>query len=612
LGISLDNNKKDRVKRELRKGKLANTNGPGSIWTTSQSESFVITTIEQWRDSTAEDEIRLDRLANALKVDSIRNPPTRLNPGREEKSDEIVGVSALRFPGWLVCSGCGHMKKWTGTDEDNLDKTEYPSCATCGDKGRLTPVRYVQCCGAGHLADLDWPDLVHFGQQGCRSEENLYWRNPDSGSGSGLSSEVLECRSCKEELIVEKIYGSKINRFNQQCTHQHPWSEIVEIRPGCEKLIVEQRGSQSLHSSILAFALDIPPKAFEIAREFFQTPDFKNLIDEIRRSGLTSNSFFEKKPGKKHRWENKCRVKKIGFNRLLEEAGSRLSKMPEVADLKIGEWRAFLEAEQPPEDCTQPNFLVEKADLPDQLSDWFDMLRIGNRLRMVQVFRGFSRMESGNPFGETDEFDAEWPASLANPNEWLPGIESFGEGFFLNFRKDRLWDWWERCSESIEPRIPERFRELHRSRDLAVLRLVHTLSHLLINTLAGNCGYPAASLGEKLFVNLDETAGDSVMAGLLIHTQSDDLEGSFGGLVREGRPERLGQTIGRALESARWCSSDPVCSSALGGACHACCHVNEISCEFKAKANSDEVERRANWHLDRYILKSLFERSMEV
>ena len=202
----MDNNKKDRVKRELRKGKLANTNGPGSIWTTSQSESFVITTIEQWRDSTAEDEIRLDRLANALKVDSIRNPPTRLNPGREEKSDEIVGVSALRFPGWLVCSGCGHMKKWTGTDEDNLDKTEYPSCATCGDKGRLTPVRYVQCCGAGHLADLDWPDLVHFGQQGCRSEENLYWRNPDSGSGSGLSSEVLECRSCTENQS-SKRYG---------------------------------------------------------------------------------------------------------------------------------------------------------------------------------------------------------------------------------------------------------------------------------------------------------------------------------------------------------------------------------------------------------------------
>ena len=166
----MNNNRNGRVKRELRKGKLVNTNGPGSIWTTSQSESFVITTIDQWDDSTAEDEVRLDRLSSALKVESLRNPPTQLNPGREGNSDEIVGVSALRFPAWLVCSGCGHMSKWTDDDEEDLEETEYPSCDSC--KGKLTPVRYVQCCGAGHLADLDWPDLVHFGQRGCTSEEN--------------------------------------------------------------------------------------------------------------------------------------------------------------------------------------------------------------------------------------------------------------------------------------------------------------------------------------------------------------------------------------------------------------------------------------------------------
>jgi hypothetical protein len=80
------------------------------------------------------------------------------------------------------------------------------------------------------------------------------------------------------------------------------------------------------------------------------------------------------------------------------------------------------------------------------------------------------------------------------------------------------------------------------------------------------------------------------MAGVLIYTASGDCEGSMGGLVRMGEPENFARVMDAALDAARWCSSDPVCteSGLIGGqgieslniaACHCCGLLPETSCE---------------------------------
>jgi hypothetical protein len=82
--------------------------------------------------------------------------------------------------------------------------------------------------------------------------------------------------------------------------------------------------------------------------------------------------------------------------------------------------------------------------------------------------------------------------------------------------------------------------------------------------------------------------GNSVSKGILVYTAAGDSEGTLGGLVRLGRPERLSTVVRRALSRASWCSADPVCSENLGGqgsrlanlaACHACTLLPETSCE---------------------------------
>ena len=120
--------------------------------------------------------------------------------------------------------------------------------------------------------------------------------------------------------------------------------------------------------------------------------------------------------------------------------------------------------------------------------------------------------------------------------------------------------------------------------------MLHTLAHLLIKRLAFECGYGASSLRERLYVNCNPAKPEENMAGLLIYTASGDSEGSLGGLVRMGDPLRFQKILVQALEDARWCSSDPVCTEIgqNGGqgtdglniaACHCCALIAETSCE---------------------------------
>src|SRR5262249_49459417 len=115
--------------------------------------------------------------------------------------------------------------------------------------------------------------------------------------------------------------------------------------------------------------------------------------------------------------------------------------------------------------------------------------------------------------------------------------------------------------------------------------LLHTLAHLLINRLSFDCGYGSSSLRERLYCDAEDR--DHPMQGVLIYTASGDSEGTMGGLVRQGNPGRLENTLIRSLRAAQWCSSDPICMESTGqgpescnlAACHSCALLPETSCE---------------------------------
>lgn len=209
------------------------------------------------------------------------------------------------------------------------------------------------------------------------------------------------------------------------------------------------------------------------------------------------------------------------------------------------------------------------------------------RLRMISVFTGFRR--------ETHKSTAIGnrlvrPDILGNC-DWLPANELFGEGIFFSL-SDSFMKQWEIIIEESRTKDRQLNRYLNdvTSCDLKMPEvsktprfvLCHTLSHLLIRQLERNCGYPIASLQERIYCS----NWDQPMAGILIFVAVPDKYGSLGGLMEYAEPLRFHQLVSKALETARWCSFDPVCCNPEenkrellnGAACHACLMIPESSC----------------------------------
>ena len=235
-----------------------------------------------------------------------------------------------------------------------------------------------------------------------------------------------------------------------------------------------------------------------------------------------------------------------------------------------------------PETSKDQDFVCETAAaVSGAVSGWFEQVMLVKRLREVRVLESFSRIAPPT----SAPVAARPPIYDARPN-WLPGVEVIGEGVFFRLATHRLLSWQNqedvaRRVDGVNRNYRRRFGNLSPDRVITPrLVLIHSLAHALINEWSLDSGYPAASLGERLYVSKD-------MAGLLIYTASSDSAGSLGGVVAQAQPHRLETTLMRGLLRASWCSADPVCieSDAAGvdalnlAACHACLLLPEVSCE---------------------------------
>ena len=112
------------------------------------------------------------------------------------------------------------------------------------------------------------------------------------------------------------------------------------------------------------------------------------------------------------------------------------------------------------------------------------------------------------------------------------------------------------------------------------------LASVVLQWLRSCILYGSSSLRERIYC--EKYADRNEMHGVLIYTASGDSEGSLGGLVNQGKPNALENTIFAAIENARWCSSDPVCIESRGqgpdscnlAACYNCTLLPETSCEY--------------------------------
>jgi hypothetical protein len=452
--------------------------------------------------------------------------------------------------------------------------------------------------------------------------------------GTDLRSVAVRCSTCppdstaaKWRTLVNAVNGriataDSIGKQQKQfikCSGTRPWLGEEKSRQACDQDAIGALINQSnIYYANIVSAISLPPVqtnsndlekvenilvedigTFALAMEMFTRGQTDQAVSYIHSTYAYARDVLDK--------ENIIRV----LTRRLHGSDSiRLGAELTPAEPEDGMQayrrleRNILRSTDVQSAVKDAPLKVQSVDVPALLSSWIDRVNIVDQLAETRVFCGFDR---NLPARRTPAQHAERALQqlfLHPPKEkrdtWLPAVRVYGEGLYIELRNEPIQKWQRENSAWIQERFTDAYRtSLVRSPNLvspanserdidwiSSFHIVHTLAHLLINELVFYCGYGASALRERLFVSADAKAP---MASMLLYTTSGDMHGTLGGLVELGRPEQLGTIIRRAIDKARWCSSDPVCSYDIGtnqhaeltslAACHACALLPEVSCE---------------------------------
>ncbi|MFC0862214.1 DrmB family protein [Sphaerimonospora cavernae] len=567
----------EKIRHDLRLSETITPFGVGAI-VDVQGESLIAPDTSWW-DKKYAPEISCERLLARLGAGVLRQPPT--HAGRSGK--DTAALLYWRFPAWRFCERCSKLSKLTGKR-----KGKWSNTCECG--GFLVPMRYIAVCEQGsHAQDIPWFMWAHRGREAtldesvrfCRAYKELRFERL-SGRGEGLASLQVKCYGCGHtRSLSELVKKDALHRDGISCVGRQPWEPEDSAKKPCNHhLVAVQRGATGNYIAERISALDIPeerPQSAEIADKIRGHVYFGKLVAD------NGGPQAEMLAG----WiaEELGVTSEIVLNVAIED---EVAADEVLLDLKDGEWAAFLKKLDDGRDRSGGDFVVDGWNLnatsgPESLVSRIAGVGQVHRVREVRALRGFRRHSA-----ESDLITADLgPDRRRFPT--YPAVEMFGEGIFLRFDEDKLAQW------EAHPSVRARAGILMKRRtsvpwaerlDVPEPRYIalHTLSHLLIRRLAFASGYASASLQERIYANSDRK---DKTAGIFIYTAAGDAQGTLGGLVRLGQPEKLIPLLVSALDDADVCSNDPVCiesdsqgSSQLNlSACHGCSLVSETSCE---------------------------------
>lgn len=582
---------------KIRRSQVISTYGPGAIVDFRAGGhggaplSVVAAGLDEWDNLSLapglnnDQRIEEPRLQEQLNVGGFRLPPVGEEkagdqPGSRTQPRRLAGV---RFPSWLQCPRCELLQPAASWREEPGDPALYcgpcTSDSTDGHPVHVVPVRFILACEHGHLDEFPWHGWVRH-NQGCARRKPLKLQ----GRGAGLRGLVVSCTGCGAAHTMDGAFSpDAMRRLGVSCAGKRPWlpgppEQCISTAPP----VVVQRGASNLYFPAVASALSIPPwdDEFQMALGHHwnalvtaATPEMADMIVELYVWPT---------------WDGEPMTldqMKVRVRERLE-----LLKAPDRQDIRTEEYRQLTLGAATRDEAAE--FSIRPEIVPSRFAGLISRIVRVVRLREVRACYGFTRIHP--PSGDFSNKTGIAPLSVAQ-KKWLPAIEVRGEGIFLTLDEEgvRTWEredgpaaaraavvnthwrqsWKERMGQDAEPPFAVTAR----------LMLVHGFSHALMRQLSLECGYSTSSLRERLYA--DRTAPG--MCGVLIYTSTADADGTLGGLVRQGTPERMKQLVEDAIRAMEWCSSDPLCMKGISSltegsnlaACHSCMLAPETACE---------------------------------
>lgn len=547
---------KENIRGNLRRSQIIMGMGPGSIVDLKKG-SVIISGISQWRiyDKNGRlncQMINSPRLEKLLNVKYLLAPPyrktIRTEEGIEIKQKDIL---AYQFPRWGYCPSC--QKLGEVTDFNVLSNGRWQ--CNCKKKSAIIPSRFVIACENGHISDFPYREWVHQrkGNLECRRELKIY----ETGESAGLESIVIECE-CGAKRNLEGIFNTE--QFKYSCMGKKPWLGEDTKDEKCDKQVkVLQRSSSAVYYPVTVSSIEVPQWNQNISEEIEK---IKLLINESNKK-----TFAEAIANTKH----------IPLEDVLDEIDKSIGWNGSIED----EYRALRR------EYTRDDFYSKIEKVPSFIQKYVTKVVLVKKMTETIVQLGFKRVDPNYDINDEETY-----VSFKNESgEWLPAIENKGEGIFIELNEIELHKWeinknvQERYAPIIKREEDGFFKSLRKSITPRTI-LLHTIAHALIKELTFECGYSASSIKERIYSTFEDGMD---MSGILLYTTSSDSDGSLGGLVSQGKTDKLEIIVRRMLDNLTWCSTDPLCiESQLHGyqnanyaACHACTLLPETSCELR-------------------------------
>lgn len=566
---------------QVRRGQVITTYGPGALIDLPR-HSAIVGGLDTWpktSELTEIVEVRLTRkleLMTGTRAPRLYAPP----PDSSDPRDPARGIGAWRFPEWFVVQelvggtareGSRRLVHAKGVDE----RRRFDGCA-------VVATRFVRACPRGHVDDIDWRSYAHHGaHEGCRRQ---LWLD-ERGTSGDLADLVVRCE-CGRSRSLHETSITETNPLGT-CGGARPWLG-KDSREGCSlpsRLLI--RTASNAYFPQVVSVLSLPDRATATEATVRDLWDDLQLVENAEHL-----AFLKKKPTNFEKLQPFTDEEVLATIAGIRggRAGERAVKQVEL-DAILGVPEGF--GDDVPVD---PDFharrLPERAWRRSARSDGIDSVIQLHRLREILALIGFTRFEAVTP-DVNGEYETDVQrAAIALEPQWYPAVENRGEGVFIQLRLEAVQAWLGR------PAVQARLKGLEDGYmrwlvDRQVQRpfpggpyvLLHTLSHLLIQSLAMRCGYPASSIRERVYT--DPVDG---RFGVLLYTGSPDADGTLGGLVQEAR--HIEDHLAHAQRAGALCSNDPICSHHTpgasmeerwlhGAACHGCGLIAETSCEMR-------------------------------
>jgi len=531
-----------------------------------------------------------------------------------------IGVPTTLFPQWLRCTGCNLLARaeWNEFSYENTrkhrpDQAKYFHKACRGKGGgaakpskrAVVPARFLLACIDGHLDEFPYMEWVHnaIGREWqCSSGVvNPKLEMSESQSNTGPSVRI-KCLACGASRRMQEATGKNGEAKLPFCRGRHPHLGTFEKCQHGTKLMLLGAANQWFPSTISLLVM--PTMQKRSINELIEI--VRALPEAIRQSGTTVESMalilmlMNGQLG--------MNTDGITSGDLWKAFQAAENEQPAVSDFNVDdpfailmpEWDVMKNSALFKEISEKSEFKLRSQGQPTELSPIVEEVVAVDRLKKVNAFIGFTRVDPEDRIGDARERIVR--ISRSNAPLWVPATEDRGEGVLLRFNENAI-DKWEQgvlgSSRWQELRLSHQ-RNFNRRQSTSAAKIdadsrlpqprywaLHSLSHMLIREMAMHSGYGAASLSERIY-GWGPSGDRDGAAGILISTTSADSEGTLGGLVELSTPEVITRLLKNALSRASHCSSDPLCAGKLpispedflhGSACHFCLFVSETSCE---------------------------------